>query len=189
MLTSAEPFAALPNIPSAKAVGVTNMDIISWWSVHVPAGTPMPVVEKLTGWFNQIATSDDAKKILVRSRLRPLIGNAALVDEMIAKETKEWADVREDREDRAAVSTVGAFVRKQRRPLPCPRRSAQRHDCCQFLAARRRVPLSLPYCIAHIRGNEESKTAEKAEGPGQTHARQGVARASAGECLRSTKNC
>jgi tripartite-type tricarboxylate transporter receptor subunit TctC len=92
MLTSAEPFAALPNIPSARAVGVANIDMISWWSVHVPAGTPKPVVDKLTTWFNQIAADEDSKKFLSNLGSDPLIGNAALVDQMIAKETKEWAE-------------------------------------------------------------------------------------------------
>jgi tripartite-type tricarboxylate transporter receptor subunit TctC len=92
MLTSAQPFAALPNIPSAAAAGVTNMDIISWWSVHVPAKTPRPVIDKLTKWFNQIAASEDAKKFLSNLGSDPLIGNAELVDQMIAKETKEWAE-------------------------------------------------------------------------------------------------
>ena len=92
MLTSAEPFAALPNIPSAKQVGVTNMDMTSWWSVHVPAGAPKPVVDKLTGWFNQIAASEEVKKFLANLGSDPLVGNAALVDQMIAKETKEWEE-------------------------------------------------------------------------------------------------
>ena len=90
MLTSAEPFAALPNIPSARQAGVNNIDMVSWWSVHVPTGTPKPVVDKLTGWFNEIARSDDVKKFLANLGSDPLIGDAALVDQMIAKEIKEW---------------------------------------------------------------------------------------------------
>jgi tripartite-type tricarboxylate transporter receptor subunit TctC len=92
MLTAAKPCAALPGIPGAADVGVTNMDMISWWSVHVPARTPKPVIDKLTGWFNQIAASEDAKGFLARLGSDPLIGDAALVDRMIATETKEWAD-------------------------------------------------------------------------------------------------
>jgi tripartite-type tricarboxylate transporter receptor subunit TctC len=49
-------------------------------------------VDKLTGWFNQIAASDDAKKFLANLGSDPMIGNAAMVDEMIARETKEWAE-------------------------------------------------------------------------------------------------
>jgi tripartite-type tricarboxylate transporter receptor subunit TctC len=92
MLTSAQPIAALPAIPSARQVGVTNMDLISWWSVHVPAKTPRPVIDKLTTWFNQIAASDEAAKFLSNLGSDPLLGNAELVDKMIAKETEEWRE-------------------------------------------------------------------------------------------------
>lgn len=92
MLTAAQPFAALPGIPGAAQAGVTNMDMISWWSVHVPAKTPQPVIDKLTTWFNQIAASDDAKKFLSNLGADPLLGSAELVDKMIAKETQEWVE-------------------------------------------------------------------------------------------------
>ncbi len=92
MLTSAQPVAALPGIPGAAQAGVTKLDLVSWWSVHVPAKTPKPVIDKLTGWFNQIATSEEAKKFLANLGSDPLIGDAALVDKMIASETKEWAE-------------------------------------------------------------------------------------------------
>lgn len=92
MLTAAQPFAALPGIPGAAQAGVTNMDMISWWSVHVPAKTPAPAVEKLTGWFNQIARSEDSKNFLARLGSDPLIGDARLVDDMIARETQEWKE-------------------------------------------------------------------------------------------------
>jgi tripartite-type tricarboxylate transporter receptor subunit TctC len=57
-----------------------------------PAQTPNPVVDKLATWFNQIAASEDSKKFLANLGSDPLIGNAELVDSMIAKETKEWAE-------------------------------------------------------------------------------------------------
>jgi tripartite-type tricarboxylate transporter receptor subunit TctC len=92
MTTSAQPFAALPAIPSARAAGVNNIDMVSWWSVHVPAKTPKPVIDKLTTWFNQIAASDDSRKFLANLGSDPLIGDAALVDKMIATETQEWKE-------------------------------------------------------------------------------------------------
>ncbi len=90
VLTSAQPIAALPGLPGAAEVGIKNMNLISWWSVHVPAKTPRPIVDKLTVWFNQIAASDDAKKFLSNLGADPLLGSAELVDQMIAKETEEW---------------------------------------------------------------------------------------------------
>jgi tripartite-type tricarboxylate transporter receptor subunit TctC len=92
MLTSAQPIAALPGIPGAVQAGVGNMDMISWWSVHVPAKTPKPVVDKLTEWFTQIAKSEDAVNFLTKLGADTLIGDAALVDKMMAKETLDWRE-------------------------------------------------------------------------------------------------
>jgi tripartite-type tricarboxylate transporter receptor subunit TctC len=89
-VTAAHSIAALPGLPGAADVGINNMDLISWWSVHVPAKTPRPIVDKLTAWFNQIAASDDARKFLSNLGADPLLGSAELVDQMIAKETQEW---------------------------------------------------------------------------------------------------
>jgi tripartite-type tricarboxylate transporter receptor subunit TctC len=91
-LTSSRSIAALPGIPGAADVGIKNMDLISWWSVHVPAKTPRPVVDKLTAWFNQIAASEDSKAFLSNLGADPLVGSAELVDQMIAKETQEWTE-------------------------------------------------------------------------------------------------
>jgi tripartite-type tricarboxylate transporter receptor subunit TctC len=91
-ITSAQSIAALPGLPGTAEVGIRNMDLISWWSVHVPAKTPQPIADKLTIWFNQIAASDDAKKFLSNLGADPLLGSAQLVDQMIAKETQEWIE-------------------------------------------------------------------------------------------------
>ena len=92
MLTSAQPIAALPGIPGAAQAGVGNMDMISWWSVHVPAKTPKPIVDRLTNWFTQIAKSEDAVSFLTKLGADPLIGGAALVDKMMAKESLDWRE-------------------------------------------------------------------------------------------------
>jgi tripartite-type tricarboxylate transporter receptor subunit TctC len=91
-VTSAQRIAALPKLPSAAEAGISNLDLISWWSVHVPAKTPRPVIDKLTAWFNQIAASDDTKKFLSNLGADPLLGSPKLVDDMLAKETVEWRD-------------------------------------------------------------------------------------------------
>ena len=35
------------------------MNVITWWSVHVPAKTPKPICDKLEAWFNTIAVKPD----------------------------------------------------------------------------------------------------------------------------------
>jgi tripartite-type tricarboxylate transporter receptor subunit TctC len=92
MITSARRNAALPNIPSTTETGVSDMDMSFWWSVHVPTGTPKPIVEKLASWFNQFSASDETKAFLSTYGAEPLQGSAAAVDALMAKEREKWAD-------------------------------------------------------------------------------------------------
>ena len=90
--TSAQRFAALPNIPSAAEVGITNSDLIAWWSVHVPAKTPKSVTDKLEVWFNRIAVADDVKQFIATIGTDPFPGNSQILKELLVKDTKAWGE-------------------------------------------------------------------------------------------------
>jgi tripartite-type tricarboxylate transporter receptor subunit TctC len=93
MVTTAQRSAALPNLPSTRECGVNNLDLESWWSVHVPANTPAPIVQKLGGWFDQFATSDETKKFLSETTSAvPLLGGPKAVDDLMAKDRLKWAE-------------------------------------------------------------------------------------------------
>jgi tripartite-type tricarboxylate transporter receptor subunit TctC len=89
--TAADRFKALPDIPSAKEVGISNY-IIAWWSVHTPKGTPKPIREKLETWFNEIAVAEDTVKFLAAAGSDPLPGTSASLTELLLNETKAWAE-------------------------------------------------------------------------------------------------
>jgi tripartite-type tricarboxylate transporter receptor subunit TctC len=92
MITSAQRNASLPNIPSTNESGVSGMDMSFWWSVHVPAGTPKSITDKLAGWFDQFAASDETKAFLSTYGAVPLLGPASAVDALMAKERERWGD-------------------------------------------------------------------------------------------------
>jgi tripartite-type tricarboxylate transporter receptor subunit TctC len=93
MVTTAKRSSALPNLPSAPECGVMNLDLDSWWSVHVPAGTPAPTVQKLATWIDQFAASDETKKFLSDTTgAEPLLGGPKAVDELMAKDRAKWAE-------------------------------------------------------------------------------------------------
>jgi tripartite-type tricarboxylate transporter receptor subunit TctC len=93
MVTTARRSSALPNLPSARESGVNNLDLESWWSVHVPAGTPGPIIQKLTGWIDQFAASDETRKFLSdTTSAEPLLGGAKAVDDLMAKDRLKWAE-------------------------------------------------------------------------------------------------
>ena len=91
--SSKERFKALPDIPSAGEAGITNSDIIAWWSVHMPKGTPKPILDKLETLFNQIAVDDETKTVPRQSRQRSVPGQlTAAQGALLVKDIKAWAE-------------------------------------------------------------------------------------------------
>ena len=83
-----ERLQALPDIPSAKEAGITNSDIIAWWSVHVPKGTPKPVARKLETLFNEIAVADDTKAFLANLGSDPFPGNSQMLKDLLVRTSR-----------------------------------------------------------------------------------------------------
>ncbi len=93
LATSArERFRALPNIPSAGEVGISNSNIIAWWSVHTPKGTPKPILEKLEGIFNEIAASEEHRKFLAPFGSDPFVGNSTMLKELLVSDIQAWRE-------------------------------------------------------------------------------------------------
>ena len=90
--SSVQRIKALPDVPGSAEAGIKDMDLVAWWSVHVPKGTPKEIVNQLEVWFNQIAVMDDVGKWLVNIGCDPYPGNSKLVHDLLIKDTKAWAD-------------------------------------------------------------------------------------------------
>ena len=71
--SSKERFAALPDIPSVGEAGITNSDIIGWWSVYTK-GYAEADPRKLETLFNQIAVDEETKTFLANLGSDPFPG-------------------------------------------------------------------------------------------------------------------
>jgi tripartite-type tricarboxylate transporter receptor subunit TctC len=90
--SSADRFKALPNVPSAKEQGINNSNLIAWWSVHVPKGTPKPIVQRLEKEFNDIALSEEHVKFLAPLGSDPFPGNSDALKKLLADDIKAWGE-------------------------------------------------------------------------------------------------
>jgi tripartite-type tricarboxylate transporter receptor subunit TctC len=81
---------AFPDIPTLGELGLGKNDVTAWWGVVVPAGTPRPVVEKLSGWFNQITNEEDTKQFLARAAFDPLPGSPDQMSALIKSDAARW---------------------------------------------------------------------------------------------------
>ncbi|MGZ5811400.1 MAG: Bug family tripartite tricarboxylate transporter substrate binding protein [Xanthobacteraceae bacterium] len=91
-VTSAKRLHAAPDIPGAEEAGVPNMDVVTWWSVHVPAKTPKPICDKLEEWFNKIAIEPDVVKFNADVGSDVMPGNSQKLRELLAKQTELWRE-------------------------------------------------------------------------------------------------
>ncbi|MDT2023503.1 tripartite tricarboxylate transporter substrate binding protein [Methylocella sp. CPCC 101449] len=91
-LGAAERMKSLPDIPGAREAGIPNSNLIAWWSVHMPAKTPKPLLDKLEVWFNQIAIDPETVKFLGNIGTDPFPGDSKLLKELLLADTKAWGD-------------------------------------------------------------------------------------------------
>jgi tripartite-type tricarboxylate transporter receptor subunit TctC len=88
--SSKDRFKALPDIPSASEAGIKNSDLIAWWSVEMPKGTPKPVLDKLEAVFNDIVMSQAHIDFLKNLGSDPFPGDAKSTRALLEKEIKNW---------------------------------------------------------------------------------------------------
>ena len=81
---------AFPDIPTLGELGMGKNDVTAWWGVVVPAGTPRPVFEKLSGWFNQITNEEDTKQFLARAAFNPFPGSPDQMTALIKSDAARW---------------------------------------------------------------------------------------------------
>lgn len=92
-VTSARRIAQLPDVPTFGEAGYPQLTASLWTGLLAPAGTPVPVIQKLSGALNKTLKTRDVltayKKLDIETEnLTPAEFNAFLV-----AETRRWAQV------------------------------------------------------------------------------------------------
>jgi len=88
--TAAKRSVAFPDIPTLAELGYGQNDVTPWWGVVVPAGTPRPIVERLSTWFNQITNEEDTRQFLARAAFDPFPGSPEQMDVLVKKDAARW---------------------------------------------------------------------------------------------------
>jgi tripartite-type tricarboxylate transporter receptor subunit TctC len=83
---------AVPEIPTMAESGVPDMDLVSWWAVHVPSETPRPIVDQINAWFKEILSTDETKAFLNKFGGDPFISTPDKAQALFIREDKAWAE-------------------------------------------------------------------------------------------------
>ncbi len=89
-VTSAYRVKALPAVPTMIEAGFKDYEFNPWWGVYLPAATPKPIIDRVTGWFEKVARSDEIAKALDPLVLVPVSISAAEMNRRLDRDGPIW---------------------------------------------------------------------------------------------------
>ena len=85
--------AALPQVPTAKEVGIKTLYAASWNALAAPSKTPRDVVQKLNFEIQSALNSPEVRKKLQDMNIEPQPGSLQQAADLLSSETKRWGEV------------------------------------------------------------------------------------------------
>ena len=83
----------MPEVPTLKESGINGVEVVVWYGVLAPAGTPREIVNSLSGSIAKIARSPDMRKHLHAQGAEPLGNSPEEFAKLLREEVTRWAEV------------------------------------------------------------------------------------------------
>jgi tripartite-type tricarboxylate transporter receptor subunit TctC len=90
---SDERLPMLPNVPTIKEAGLENAEVITWYGLLAPAGTPREIVNRLNAEWIKIVAMPDMREKMKNAEVDPMSSTPGQFADFIKKETARWAKV------------------------------------------------------------------------------------------------
>jgi tripartite-type tricarboxylate transporter receptor subunit TctC len=91
--SSATRSRVLPDVPTIAEAGVPGFDAVIWLGIVAPAGTPMPIVDKLNAAINQAIARPEIVAAWKRQGATPMTMTPAEFDAFLHRDIEKWAQV------------------------------------------------------------------------------------------------
>ncbi|HXW40862.1 MAG TPA: tripartite tricarboxylate transporter substrate binding protein [Xanthobacteraceae bacterium] len=82
---------ALPQVPTSAESGLPGFQVVQYYGLAAPAGTPRPIVERLNKELQAILATDDMKQRLLADGSEPVPGTPEDYAANIHREEGKWA--------------------------------------------------------------------------------------------------
>lgn len=92
-VTSTSRNPALPNLPTLAEAGVPGYDVTSWYGFAMPAGTPQPIVDKLTKAVHEILAKEEVQKAIAKTGIAVKPSTGPELTRHVASEIAKWSDL------------------------------------------------------------------------------------------------
>jgi len=91
--SSARRSAAAPNVPTLAESGFADFDLLAWFMLAAPAGTPAPVVKQLVEASERVLKTPDIMRQLEAQGVEPLPMASAGLPGFLSREQAKWAKI------------------------------------------------------------------------------------------------
>jgi tripartite-type tricarboxylate transporter receptor subunit TctC len=93
---SANRAPAFPDVPTMRDLGYPNFVVETWYGIFAPAGTPAPIVAKLSAEMDRILQEPDIRAQLSRLGMIPVGGTPARLETFVKEDLARWKRVVEE---------------------------------------------------------------------------------------------
>jgi len=84
---------ALPDVPTLKEAGVPGVEMVEWNGLYVPAGTPVPAIDRLAGALQQTLKMPEVRKSIEDLTAEPYTGSRRDAIAFVNAEVEKMARV------------------------------------------------------------------------------------------------
>jgi tripartite-type tricarboxylate transporter receptor subunit TctC len=89
-VASAQRVAALPNVPTVAESGLPGFDVVQYYGLAAPGGTPRPIIDRLNKELRAIVNSEDIKARIIADGGTPAASTPEEYAANIAREEGKW---------------------------------------------------------------------------------------------------
>jgi tripartite-type tricarboxylate transporter receptor subunit TctC len=94
--TSSKRVPGAPDVPTLAESGYPGLEVLSWYGILAPAGTPQEIVRKLNAEINRVLQAPDVRERLATLGAEPTGGSPEQFAQVIRADTARWARVVSD---------------------------------------------------------------------------------------------
>ena len=92
-VTSQRRSSALPQVPSMEEAGLPGFNVLNYFALVAPRGTPASVVQTLNAALAMVVERPDVKARLALDALEPATGTPAALEAFLLKDFEGWKQV------------------------------------------------------------------------------------------------
>jgi len=83
----------LPDIPTISEGGGPAMAVNNWWGLVAPAGTPQPVIDRLSQALREVLAAEETQKMFLKTGAEAEYGSPKELGDALVAEIAAWTEV------------------------------------------------------------------------------------------------